>query len=249
MTRGLLVSVLLCSLAASAGAEDGRPPNGRGWIFGGGITGGSVGFAGAEGLAVAVGPVDHVEILLFGSGAVAERRLQVVDADGPPPEGTVHVARFPDSTAGGAVTLHGGYAFSPRAALLADAELMGSAHDGFGNAIFAAVLRYRPLRRVWIEAGPAAGDLSYGYEDTGSVSNSVTGTGFLAAGGISVLEKERWTLDVQARYGKIWYEAFQARNVSVGLSIGRVRSGKASSGKASKPAARAAAPRGAASRG
>ena len=244
MTRGLMVSVLLCSLAAPAGAEDRNSADGKGWIFGGGITGGSMGFTGAEGLAVAVGPVDHVEILLFGGRGVAERRLQVIDADATPPEGTVHVARFPDSTAGGAVTLHGGYAFSPTVALLADLEVMGSAHDGFGNAIFAAVLRYRPARRVWIEAGPAAGDLSYGYEDTGSVSNSVTGTGFLAAGGISVLKKERWTLDVQARYGKIWYEAFQARNLSLGLSIGRVRSGKPS-----KPAARAAAPRGAASRG
>jgi len=243
MTRVLMVSVLLCRLAVSAGAEDRSNADGRGWIFGGGITSGTIAFAGAEDLAVAVGPVDRVEAPLLGP-AIAERRIEVIDASAPPPPETVHVAPFPQSTTGAAITLHGGYAFSPRVALLGDMEVMASTSDGFGNAIGAVVLRYRPVRRVWIEAGPATADLSYGFENTGSVSGSVTGTGFLAAGGISVLEKERWTLDLQARYGKIWYEAFQTRNVSVGLSIGRVRSGTGA-----KPAARAAAPRGAASRG
>lgn len=142
------------------------------------------------------------------------------------------------------MTLHGGYAFSPRVALLADAEVMGSVHDGFGNGVFAVAVRLRPIRRGWIEAGPALGDLSYGYQDTGSISNSITGTGFLAAAGVTLVARPKWTLDAQARYGKIWYDGFQARNVSVGLSVGRVRSGQPS-----KPASRAAAPRDAASRG
>jgi hypothetical protein len=129
-------------------------------------------------------------------------------------------------------------------ALLADAEVMTSVDDGFGNGVFALVLRCRPVRRVWVEAGPAGGDLGYGYQDTGSKSNSITGSGFLAAGGIGVLAKARWTLDVQARHAKVWYPGFQARNVSVGLSIGRVRSGKTA-----RPESPAAAPRGAATRG
>lgn len=243
MTRGLVVLVLLCGLASSAGAEDASSSEGRGWIFGGGITSGTIAFPGAEDLAVAVGPVDRVEALFLGP-AIGERRIEIIDASAPPPPATVHVAPFPASTAGVGFTLHGGYAFSSRVALLADCELMASTSDGFGNMVGAVVVRYRPLDRVWIEAGPATGDLSYGFEDTGSVSGSVKGRGFLAAGGISVLKKERWTLDLQARYGKIWYEAFRARNVSVGLSIGRVRSGKVS-----RPAAPAAALRAAASRG
>jgi len=242
MTRGFVAAVLLVGLAGSVQAQDANAPSGRGWIIGGGITAGTTAFTGAEGLAVAVGPV--VDAQVFGGQLMEQRQLDLIDASAAPPPGTVHVASIPRSQGGGALTLHAGYAFSPRVALLADMEFMTSVDDGFGNGVFAAVLRYRPARRVWIEAGPSRGDLAYGYQDAGSKSNSITGSGFLAAGGISVLSKERWTLDVQGRYAKIWYPGFQARNASVGLSIGRVRSGKAA-----KPGSPAAARRDAASRG
>ena len=101
MTRVLMVSVLLCGLAVSAGAEDRSNADGRGWIFGGGITSGTIAFAGAEDLAVAVGPVDRVEVPLLGP-AIAERRIEVIDASAPPPPETVHVAPFPQSTTGAA---------------------------------------------------------------------------------------------------------------------------------------------------
>jgi hypothetical protein len=245
MTRVLMVGVLMCSLAGSAAAQDGDAGEERGWIFGGGITAGTTAFIGAEGLAVAVGPVEDVQVLPFGGGVVVERRLDLIDVSAAPPPDTVHVAPIPRFQRGGAVTFHGGYAFSPRVALLADGEFMASVNDGFGNGVLATVLRYRPVRRVWIEAGPAAGDLGYGYGETGSKSNSITGTGFLAAGGISVLSRARWTLDVQARYAKVWYPGFEARNVSMGLSVGRVKT----VGTTAKPASRAAAPPAAASRG
>jgi hypothetical protein len=221
-----MVSVaLLCSLAGSAGAQDRSPSDGRGWIFGGGLTGGTMSFAGGEDRAVAVGPVTRVVVVSLVGTGVAQRSLQLVDPSLPLPPGTVRVATFPRSTAAGAVTLHGGYAFSPRLALLADAEVMAPGGDGFTNAIFAAVLRYRPLRRVWFEAGPAQGDLGYSYENAGSADNSITGSGFLAAAGVTVMAKPKWTVDVQARYGKIWYDGVQARDISFGLSVGRVRSG------------------------
>lgn len=241
MTRVLGVGFLMCSLAGSAAAQDGNASQERGWILGGGITAGTTAFTGAEGLAVAVGPVEDVQVLPFGAGVVWERRLDLIDASAPPPPDTVHVAPIPRSQGGGALTIHGGYAFSPKVALLADAEFLTSVNDGFGNGVLAAVLRVRPVRRVWIEGGPAAGDLSYGYGDTGSKSNSITGTGFLAAGGISVLSKERWTVDVQARYARIWYPGFEARNLSMGLSVGKVKT-------AAKRASRAAARRDGASR-
>ena len=185
-----------------------------------------------------------MQALPFGGGVLAERRLDLIDASAPPPADAVHVATFPRSQGGGALTVHGGYAFSPRLALLADVEVMTSVNDGFSNGVFAAVMRCRPVRRVWIEGGPAAGDLGYAYGDSATKSNSITGAGFLAAGGVSVLAKERWTLDAQARYTKVWYPGFQARNLSFGLSIGTVRSGTAA-----KPESRAAARRDGASRG
>jgi len=227
MTRGLMVSVaLLYGLAASAGAQDGSPSNGRGWIFGGGLTGGTMSFGGAEGRAVAVGQVTAFVVVSLDGRTVAQRTVQLVDPSALLPPGTVHIATFPESASAGAMTLHGGYAFSPRFALLADAEVMGTWGDGFTNAIFAAVVRYRPVRRVWVEAGPARGDLGYGYQDTGSVGDSITGTGFLAAAGLSVVAKPKWTVDLQARYGTVWYDGLRARDVSFGLSVGRVRSGR-----------------------
>jgi hypothetical protein len=223
-----MAAVLLVALAASAGAQDASAPGGKGWIFGGGLTAGTTAFTGAEGLAVALGPVVEVHVSPVAGSVMEERRLDLIDASTPPPPGTVHVAPIPRSQNGGALTVHGGYAFSPRVALLADVELLTSVDDGFGNGVFAAVMRYRAVRRVWIEAGPARGDLSYGYGVSGSEANRITGTGFLGAAGISILAKERWTLDVQARYARVWYPGFQARNASFGLSVGRVRSGRAS---------------------
>ena len=244
MTRGFMAVVLALGLAASAEAQDANSPGGRGWIIGGGLTAGSTAFIGAEGLAVAVGPVVSYQALPLSGQVLVERRLDLIDASAPPPADAVHVATFPRSQGGGALTVHGGYAFSPRLALLADVEFLTSVNDGFGNGVFAAVLRCRPVKRVWIEAGPALGDLAYGYQHTVSKSDSITGSGFLAAGGISVLAKERWTLDAQARYAKVWYPGFQARNLSFGLSVGTVRSGKVA-----KPESRAAARRDGGSRG
>ena len=183
-------------------------------------------FAGVDGRAIAVGPVTRAVVISFDGTAIGQRSVGLVDPSLPPPPGTVRVATFPDSMSAAALTLHGGYAFSPRVALLADAELMAPWGDGITNGIFAAVLRYRPARRVWVEAGPARGDLGYGYQDTGSVGDSITGTGFLAAAGLSVVAKPKWTVDLQARYGTVWYDGLRARDVSFGLSVGRVRSGR-----------------------
>jgi hypothetical protein len=227
MTRGLMGTMaILCSLAASVGAQDRSPSDGSGWVFGGGLTGGTMSFAGAAGRAVAVGPVTRVVVISFDGTSVGQRRLQLVDPSQPPPPGTVFVATFPASSSAGGLTLHGGYAFSPRIALLADAEVMSSWGNGFNNAIFAAVIRYRPARRAWVEAGPARGDLGYGYQDTGSVGNSIAGSGFLTAAGITVVVKPKWTVDLQARYGTIWYDGLRATDMSFGLSVGRVRSGE-----------------------
>jgi hypothetical protein len=250
MTRGLMVSMLMCSLAVSAGGQDcnpaDRPASNRpapdpeaeahhGWIIGGGITDGSMRFVGAEEKAVAVGPV--TSFVESGTRLVPSRPLQVIDASATPPPDTVHVVRFPSSATGMAGNLHLGYAFSPRLAVLLAGDFMEAEDSEFATAVYSAVVRYRPLGRVWLEAGPATGEISYSFQHGASEADSITGEGLLAAGGVSLLARPKWTLDVQARYAHIWYEGFQARNLSFGLSVGRVRSGKVP-----KPKAPVAAP-------
>lgn len=257
MTRGLMMSVvLLCSLAASAGAQECEAPERpapsrpardpeaeaqRGWIMGGGFTDGRLTFVGAEGKAVAVGPV--TSLANTGDALVPRRPLEVIDASAAPPPETVHVARFPGSANGLAGNVYLGYAFSPRLAVLSAGDFMQGEDSEFGTAVVGAVVRYRPHSRVWIEAGPAVGEVTYSYQHGISEPDSITGEGFLAAGGISLLARPKWTLDVQARYAQIWYEGFQGRTVTFGMSVGSVRSGKSA-----KPESPAAARRDGASR-
>jgi hypothetical protein len=253
MTRGLMGSIVfVCSLAASVGGQDCNPPDRpvpdaeaearQGWIIGGGVTDGRMSFVGAEGKAVAVGPVTS---FVDSAGAIIPRRpLQVIDASATPPPDTVHVVPFPDSVGGTGANVHLGWAFSPRLAILGAGDFMESDDTDFGTTVLSAVVRYRPVSRVWIEAGPAWGDIRYSFQHGQSEPNSITGEGFVAAAGVSILAKPKWTLDVQGRYGHIWYEGFQGRNLSFGLSVGRIRSGKVP-----KPRSPAAPPRDGASGG
>jgi hypothetical protein len=253
-----MVSILwMSSLVAPAAAQEceapERPASSRpapdpeaeahhGWIIGGGVTDGSMSFVGAEGKAVAVGPVTS---FVEGAGELIPRRsLQVIDASATPPPDTVHVVRFPDSANGMAGNAHLGYAFSPRLAVLMAADFMESEDTNFATAVYSAVVRYRPLGRVWVEAGPATGQIRYSFQHGASEPDSITGEGLVAAAGVVILAKPKWTLDVQARYGNIWYEGFQGRNIAFGLSVGRVRSGKISRPKAPAAGLRAAACRG-----
>jgi len=48
-----------------------------------------------------------------------------------------------------------------------------------------------------------------------------TGYGVRTAAGFSVLDKPRWTLDLQARFGTLRFDGFRATSVSVGLSASR----------------------------
>jgi hypothetical protein len=102
---------------------------------------------------------------------------------------------------------------------------MASYNDGFNQLIAAAVVRYSPASRLWVEAGPAAGDMAYGYKGGATAQGSITGNGFAVAAGIRVVQRDKWSLDVQGRYGRIWYDGFEASNVSFGFSAGRTRSG------------------------
>jgi hypothetical protein len=96
MARERAMAMLLLSLAASAGAQDASTQReGRGWIFGGGVTAGQIQFSNAEGLEVAVGPMTGAIVLPYGAGVVEQRAGQVIDLSTPPPPETVKVAKFP----------------------------------------------------------------------------------------------------------------------------------------------------------
>jgi len=109
------------------------------------------------------------------------------------------------SSGAGAMTMHGGCAFSPRLAVLADFEVMGPYNEGFTHFVDGAVVRYWPARRLWVEAGPATGDLGYAYSNSTTKDGAITGGGFIAAAGVTVVDRPKWALDVQARYDRIWY--------------------------------------------
>ena len=228
MARKRAILAVLLALACSAQAEDAfKRPDDRGWVFGMGLTGGQINFANTDGRAVALGPVDGYVVL--GSTAYAQRDLHLVDGSNPPPADTVAVKKFPRSQGGLGFTLHAGYAFSPRVALLAHFEVLAPTSDGFSHFTSAAVVRYSPASRLWVEAGPAAGDIGYAYADSTTRDGSLTGGGFATGAGLSVLKRNTWSLDVQARYSRIWYEGLDASTVSFGLSVGRIRSGASAS--------------------
>ena len=125
------------------------------------------------------------------------------------------------------MTVHVGYAFSPRLAVLADVELLAPYTDGFTQVVGAVAVRYSPSSRLWLEAGPATGELGYAYEGGTAGDGSIQGAGVLAAAGVNVVRKPKWTLGLQARYSRIWYDGYQISSLSFGMSAGRVRSGKA----------------------
>jgi hypothetical protein len=211
---------LVVGLAAPAQAgED------RGWIFGGGLTGGHLGFTNTAGRGVAVGSVDGYEVLPYGGPILEHRNLQVFDPNTPPAAGTEWTVPFPTSAGGAGISMHFGYAFSPGVAVLADFEVLAPISEGFNQVVGAAVVRYSPASRIWLEAGPAGSDLRYGYHG-GVADGDIGGAGVMAAVGVNVVQKPKWTLGLQARYSRMWYDGFETSSLSFGVSAGRVRSGK-----------------------
>jgi len=125
---------------------------------------------------------------------------------------------------GVALSVQIGWSFSRRFALLAEFDINSGWSDSFNQVNGGLTLRYSPTARLWLEAGPATGDLAYG--SAGSVAQNVagTGSGFLVAGGVVLLRKPKLLLDIQVRSGTLWYDQFRATNLSVQLGVMRRRS-------------------------
>lgn len=223
MTRliGSWVAVLLLG-AVPAHAADATNPTpqgeGRGFMFGLGLGPGRVSFSGAENLAVVIGgPTRRRTVSYLGTtfevatGEVVSRSLVPADAE--------RIVPIPSSDNGLGLSLHVGWSYSPRWAALLEFDGSGG-YEGFTNYVGGLVARYSPASRVWIEAGPAFGDLGY----DSNVNIEGVGVGALVGAGVEMVKKPKWRLDLQVRAGTLWYRQFRATNTSAQLGISRRRS-------------------------
>ena len=222
---GSCLAVLSLVAAPTHAAEAPNPPmpgDGRGFMFGLGLGPGRVSFGGAKDLAVVIGgPTRRRTVNLYGTtfevatGEVVSRTLVPADAES--------IVPMPSTDSGLALSLHVGWSYSPRWAALFEFDGAGGYEDSFTNFIGAFVARYSPASRVWVEAGPAFGDL--GYNLNGSlVDIEGVGGGALVGAGVEIVKKPKWRLDVEVRAGTLWYREFRATNISAQLAISRRRS-------------------------
>lgn len=215
--RALIAGLALLPVAAVA-EDQGQRPKGRGFVWGAFVGGGRLGFPGGEGQALALGPVDGQERVPGMAGTFGVRSARVV-RKGESVAGADRVVPLPRSEGAGSFSMHGGYAFDRRVALLLNVEFAGGlAASDFNHAVGGVALRFWPASRFWIEAGPAFGDLGYGDEHSVVRSQSITGTGFRGVAGVAVLRKPKWSLDLEVRYSRIAYDGFQATAALFGVS-------------------------------
>jgi hypothetical protein len=112
LTGGLVVAVAV--VVAMAGPV--QAGEDRGWMFGGGVTGGHLGFTNTVGRGVAVGPVE--DVTYYYGTRTEHRGIQVFDGNTPPPANADWTVPFPKSSGQPGVSMHFGWAFSPRVAVL-----------------------------------------------------------------------------------------------------------------------------------
>lgn len=222
-STGLLMALALQAHAADP-PDPPKPREGRGFVFGLSLGPTRSRFNGAEDLALVFGDVTGVIILnpLTGqtlnvrSGQLVPRALVAANPE--------HVVPLPSSQDGVTLSLQVGWSASRRFALLADFDLGGAWGDSFTHVNGAALARYSPSSRLWVEAGPTSGELSYGYQDSVVQNIAGTGKGVLFGAGFVLLRKPIWLLDLQARSSMLWYDQLRATNVSVQIGVLRRRS-------------------------
>jgi hypothetical protein len=222
--RAWLAAGLLLLPAVVAAQDQAPQPRGRGFVFGGALGGGQLSFPGAGGRALALSPVNGLEVVATWSTAYAYgvRDARVVSAGEAVP-GAERVVPFPAREGAGGFSMNGGYAFNRRVAVLLDVEVSGGlASADFNHAVGAVVVRYWPASRLWAQTGPAFGDLGFGFDQSTVRSGSITGDGLHVAAGVSILRKPKWSLDVEARYATVWYDGFRATTATLALGASRL---------------------------
>jgi hypothetical protein len=205
---------------------------GRGFVAGLGFGPGQTGFGDADRLALFVGAATSTEGSCVASSCIVTQvRSGRVAPRGSTLPGTRRVVPFPRRQDAGSISMLLGWSFSPSLAVLGDADMaLGWADERFDHLVLGVVVRYSPASRVWLQAGPAFGQLEYRYginsfeQGITDTAARVEGGGVLAAAGYEILRKPTWRLDAQARAGMVWYEQLRATNISVQLGIHRRRS-------------------------
>ena len=222
MGLALLPVVAAAETPIATAPAPAKQPTGRGFVWGAAIGAGSHSFPGGEGRVIAVGPVDGVEKTPY-AGEVSLRSAKVVPANAVSPD-TEYSVPLPGSETTGGFSMHGGYAFSRRIALVARVGLSAGYDQGSINQVVGGVVaRFWPTSRLWLEAGPAFGDIAVSVGD-GTVirSGSITGSGFQARAGVSVVRKPRWTLDVEAGLSGVDYDGFKSNTVTFAVGWTRL---------------------------
>jgi opacity protein-like surface antigen len=219
----LVVSGLLLVpvVGTAGGGEPKSPARGRGFLFGASIGGGRLSFPGGEDVALALGPVvGQVEVPRT-STILDVRSAKVVRA-GEEVAGAERVVPLVPSEGAGGFAMQGGYAFSRRIAVILDVGVSGGLSSAdFNQVVGSVMVRLSPTTRFRVEAGPAFGDLGYGYDGSVVEHGSITGSGFQGVAGLSVLSKPRWSLDIEARYSNVGYDGFRATTVT--FALGAIR--------------------------
>ena len=219
---GLLMALALQARAADP-PDPPKPREGRGFVVGFSLGPTRSRFNGAEDLALVFGDVTAVIIVNPLTGQTLDVRSGQLVPRALVPGNPEHVVPLPSRQNGGTLSMQVGWSLSRRLAFLADFDLGGGWSDSFTYVNGAATVRYSPTSRLWLAAGPASGDLSYGYKD--SVVQDIAGarTGLLLGAGFVLLRKPIWQLDFQVRWSRLWFDPFRETNASVQIGLLRRR--------------------------
>jgi hypothetical protein len=218
--------------AAEGAGGSAKPHEGRGFVIGVGLGAGGIDFANEERLALYVGAKTTAEGgCSFGTCFFTQVRSARVAPRGTVVPGAEQVVSFPASQSVGSFSFVAGWSFSPRVAALLDAELAARWEgDGFGQVLGGIVVRYSPVGRLWVEAGPSFGDLQYVFNSDSlgqfheNEAARVHGEGVLAAMGYELVRKRTWRVDGQLRVSAMWYDELRTTSLSLQLGIHRRRS-------------------------
>lgn len=133
-----------------------------------------------------------------------------------------------ESADGVAVDLHLGGMLTPRLALLLDlSTVVHTDEEQFGedyslmHSITAVALQYWVSDRVWLRAGLGVGRLTARYQDQEVESDP--GGAFVGAAGFEIMQRQSFTLDLQAGLAIVGYGTEDQEQVTLmnfGLSLG-----------------------------
>jgi hypothetical protein len=219
---GVLMLVAVPASAADA-TNPATPREGRGLVFGVGLGPGRISFGGAQSLVLVIGGPTGTLTFPYGGGTIELRAGEVVSRS-LVPVGAEGVVPIPSVQNGVGGSLHFGWSFSRRFAALLDFDVVGSWDNGFDQLVGGPVARYSPTSRLWIEAGPAFGEVRYALADSVVEDVAGRGSGVLVGAGVAIVRKPTWLLDVEARVATLWYDKLRATNLSAQLAVSRRRS-------------------------